>query len=733
MDLYGPTSIVQADTYSGGHQSAPTINMKTLEKLLANRLNIDLKSVAAVLKLLNAGGTIPFIARYRKEATGSLNEVDIERIDNENKKLVELSKRKKSILEQLETLGNTDALLKDRINRCFDPKELEDLYLPYKPKRVTRASKAIALGLEPLAKIIMAQQQNDISQQAKRFAKNGLSSEQALTGAKDIIAEWVSESGSARNRIRRLYERDALLVSKVVAKKKAEAIKYKDYFDFSQPLRRIPSHRYLAMTRAEKEGFLKLKIQIDEEAGLEKLTTIFIKSSGEAAKHIKLAVKDSLKRLISPSIETEVRADAKEKADEEAIAVFAKNLSQLLLAAPLGAKNIMALDPGFRSGCKMVCLDEKTNLTFHQAIFPHPPINKVEEAKKIVLDQIKKQRIKAIAIGNGTAGRETEQFIKHILPQDSPVEVYLTNESGASIYSASEAGRAEFPDLDLTVRGAISIGRRLIDPLAELVKIDAKSIGVGQYQHDVAQDKLKTSLDNTVIFTVNKVGVNLNTASKHILQHVAGIGPKLAQSIVDHRNEKGAFSSRKALLDVKGLGAKAYEQAAGFLRITNATNPLDSSGVHPERYVLVKKMASSLQKTVSEIMKNETLTKSIVLNDFVDAEIGLPTLTDIICELNKPGLDSRGAAKATVFDDTIKVITDLKANMTVTGRVTNLTKFGAFVDIGIKENGLIHTSQISDSYIDDPSEVLSIDQEVTVKVMDVDLERKRIQLSMKMV
>ncbi|MFT5229834.1 MAG: hypothetical protein ACI9EV_002988 [Urechidicola sp.] len=702
-----------------------------MKSLISSRLSLPANQVSAVLNLLDGGATIPFIARYRKEVTGGLNEVDIERIDLENKKLAELVKRKEVIIARLDELNHTDSAFREKIASCFDPKELEDLYLPYKPKRVTRASKAISLGLEPLAKIIMAQRQNDINHQAQRFAKNGLSHEDALHGARDIIAEWVSESAYARNTVRRIYHRSAALTSKVIKKKEGEAIKYKDYFDFSQPLKRIPSHRYLAIARAEKEGFLKVKVIIDIDYALEKLNHQFVKSKGEAANQIKDAVKDSFKRLIAPSIETELRGDAKEKADQEAIAIFSKNLGQLLMASPLGAKKIMALDPGFRTGCKLVCLDEKTNVEHHTTIFPHPPVNKADEAKKKVLDLINKYNIEAIAIGNATAGRETNQFINELLPKHTSVEVYLVSESGASIYSASEIGREEFPDLDLTVRGAISIGRRLIDPLAELVKIDAKSIGVGQYQHDVAQDKLKSSLENTVSFAVNKVGVNLNTASKHLLQHVAGIGPKLAQNIIDHRDQNGRFTSRKELLKVKGLGNKAYEQSAGFLRIKGGSNPLDSSGVHPESYAVVKQMALSLKQNITNIIGEESLTQNIALKDFVTAQFGLPTLSDIIKELDKPGLDPRGAAKPVIFDDTIKTIKDLRANMKLQGKVTNLTKFGAFVDIGIKENGLIHTSQIADRYISDPSEVLSLDQEVTVTILDVDLERKRIQLSMK--
>ena len=700
-------------------------------KLISSTLKINENSVKAVVKLLDDGATIPFIARYRKEATGTLNEVEIEKIDNENKRLKEVLKRKETILDRLKELQISEPSLLQKINACFDSKELEDLYLPYKPKRVTRASKAISLGLEPLAKIIMAQRQNDIANQSVRYAKNGLTAEDALTGARDIIAEWINESAYARNQVRRLFENQGIVASKLVKKKEAEAQKYKDFFDFSQPIKRVPGHRYMAITRAEKEGFLKVKISIDSEFALQKLERMFIKSQGSAAEQIKLAAVDSLKRLLSPSLESEIRTGAKEKADAEAISIFSKNLSQLLLASPLGPKPTIALDPGFRSGCKVAVLDKNTNILEHTTVFPHPPAHKTADTKSYILDRIKKHHIEAIAIGNGTAGRETESFIKSILPSDTKIEVYLISESGASIYSASEAGRNEFPDLDITVRGAISIGRRLIDPLAELVKIDPKSIGVGQYQHDVDQTKLKDSLTNTVSFAVNKVGVNLNTASEHLLQYVSGIGPKLARSIKSHRDSHGRFKSRKELLKVKGLGAKAYEQAAGFLRIKNGENTLDNTGVHPESYAVVEKMAKKLNVALDKFVGDPELLKSVKPQEFVSEKIGLPTLTDIVNELKKPGLDIRGAAKTIQFEETIKTISDLRTGMKLPGKVTNLTKFGAFVDLGLKENGLIHKSQMADRYIEDPSEVLHLDQEVLVRVTEIDLERKRIQLSLK--
>jgi len=694
-------------------------------------VNVAVEKVQAVIKLLQEGGTIPFIARYRKEATGSLNEVDIEQIDTEYKNLLDLQKRKKTIFETLKEQGINNENLLSKIENCFDGKALEDLYLPYKPKRKTRATKAREQGLEPLAKIIMAQKQNDIMRQAFRFAKNGLSEDEALQGARDIIAEWINEHAYARNILRRQFQKTAILQAKVVEKKKAAAQKYKDYFDFSQPVKYLPSHRVLALLRAEKEGFLKLKIDVGAMEAQQKLHKIFIKSNGQAAEQIELAIKDAYKRLLSPSLETELRKDAKTKADEEAIGIFSNNLKQLLMAAPLGSKRVMALDPGFRTGCKLVCLDAQGDLIYNSTIFPHLPQNKKNEAADKVLRLIQQHKIEAIAIGNGTAGRETEQFIKSILPKSNKIEVYLISEAGASIYSASVTGREEFPNLDATVRGSISIARRLMDPLAELVKIDAKSIGVGQYQHDVAQDKLKANLDNTVMFSVNKVGVNVNTASKHLLQYVAGIGPKVAENIVIHRNENGAFKNRKALLKVKGLGAKAYEQSAGFLRVKNGDNLLDESAVHPERYALVEQMAKQSNCSLKDLIGNKTLTDKLNLKNFVNDKVGLPTLNDIVTELNKPGLDPRGAAKAIVFDDTIKSIADLRTGMILNGKVTNLTQFGAFVDIGIKENGLVHKSQIVDRFINDPTEVLKLNQAVKVKVLDIDVERKRVQLSMK--
>lgn len=702
-----------------------------LEQLIAKELGLAEHKVKAVLALLNDGATIPFIARYRKEQSGNLDEVEIEKIASAQKKFQDLESRKKGILERLTELGISDQLLLDKIGKCYDPKELEDLYLPYKVKRKTKASIAKEQGLEPLAKIIMSQRSTSLHSEAARFAKNGLTKDDALQGARYIIAEWISESTAARNTLRRIYQFDAVLKAKVDPKKKEEAEKYRDYFDFEQALKRMPSHRLLAIFRAEKESLLKVKIEFDKKAAIEKLERIFIKSKGESADEIYDALEDALKRLLVPSIENETRAEAKEKADAEAIAIFSNNLKQLLMDSPLGAKRTLALDPGFRTGCKLVCLDEQGTFLYNSTIFPHPPVNKTDDAKKEVLKCLEKYNIQAIAIGNGTAGRESMDFIKSCLPKDSEIECYLVNESGASIYSASENGREEFPDLDLTVRGAISIGRRLMDPLAELVKIDAKSIGVGQYQHDVAQDKLKSSLDNTVSFTVNQVGVNLNTASKHLLQYVAGIGPKLAQNIVEHRSKNGAFISRKQLLKVAGLGPKAYEQSAGFLRIKKAKNPLDATAVHPESYAVVDSIAKKLAVDLKDLVGNTERLTTIKAEEYATAQTGLLTIEDILQELKKPGLDPRGIAQETKFDEAIKDILDLQVGMQLTGKVSNLTNFGAFVDLGIKENGLLHKSQIANRFINDPAEVLSLNEEVTVQVLSVDLDRKRIQLTMK--
>jgi uncharacterized protein len=703
-----------------------------LEKYIAQLTGHSHQQVRAVLKLTAEGATIPFIARYRKEATQGLDEVDIAKILSIHQERETFKKRKKTVLEKLIELNIQNEVLLAKIKDCEDAKILEDLYLPYKQKRKTKASIAKELGLTPLAKIIMAQRQTDISYQAKRFARGRFSESEAIEGAQHIIAEWISENEKVRGIIRNAFQNHAQLASKVVKGKTTEGDKYRDYFDFSQSTNRLPSHRILAMFRAEKEGILKLKVDTDVDYILNRLERIYIKNEAITANILRKSIKDSCKRLLFPSIENEVRSELKLKADEEAISLFSKNLSQLLLAPPLGSKSILAIDPGFKTGCKTTCLSASGELQHHTTIFPHPPQNKTTDAKQKLLFLIQKYKIEAVAVGDGTAGRETERFVSSALKTKHPnVEVYLISESGASIYSASEVGRAEFPDIDLTVRGSVSIGRRLMDPLAELVKIDPKSIGVGQYQHDVAQDKLKQSLDNTVSFAVNRVGVNLNTASKHLLQYVSGIGPKLAEAITEYRQAQGKFNNRNQLKKVKGLGSKAFEQAAGFLRIKGGDEALDQSGVHPERYPLVKEIARDGGVKVKELIGDEVRLKSVDLQRYVNEEVGLETLNDIIEELLKPGLDPRGEAKTIVFDDKVKTIEDVRGGMVLNGKVTNITKFGAFIDIGIKENGLLHISEMSDRRISDPLEVVSLNQQIKVLVKEVDLERKRIGLSLK--
>lgn len=678
---------------------------------------------------MEQGATIPFIARYKKDRTGSLDEVQIEAIENLKSEIDVFQTRKEAILKRLAELNVRDASLLARIENCDEKNELEDLYLPYKQKRETRASRAKALGLLPLAKILMSQKESNINPIARHYARHNLTSEQVLQGARDIIAEWINESSHARSTVRYVYERNAELTSKVVKTKSEEAQKYRDYFDFTQSLKRIPSHRLLAILRAEKEGFLKFKLGVDKAYVLNRLEKIFVKSKGESGKQIKLAVKDSFQRLLRPSIESESMKNAKLKADLEAIGFFSTNLKQLLMGAPLGPKRVLAIDPGFRSGCKVVCLDEQGKLLSHCAIFPHEPQRKTDAAKKEIQALVKRYDIQAIAIGNGTAGRETDAFIRSTFKSNSAFEIYMVNESGASIYSASEIGREEFPNLDLTVRGSISIGRRLMDPLAELVKIDPKSIGVGQYQHDVAQDKLKRSLTNTVLFTVNQVGVNVNIAGAHLLQYVSGVGPKLAQSIVGHRNKYGAFANREALRKVKGMGDKIFEQCAGFLRV-EGKNPLDATAVHPENYDLVHRMASTLGRNIDDLIGDESLVQ-LDKAKFITETVGEATFKDIVGELLKPGRDPRGEAEAIEFDEHIRTIEDVSRNMILAGKVTNLTKFGAFVDIGVKQDALLHISQIADRRISDPSEVLSLGQLLKVRVLDVDLERGRIGLSLK--
>jgi len=705
---------------------------ESIIQLISHTLSISKRQVIATLELLEGGATIPFIARYRKEMTGSLDEVQVAAIQAESKRLETLLKRRETILQTIREQGKLTSELEAKINNCWDTTELEDLYLPYRPKRKTRASIARDRGLEPLAKIILEQQERDIEGRAEQFITDEVpDAAAALAGARDIIAEWVNEDANARTAVRRLYERGATVSAKVFESEREEGAKYRDYFEYSEPLKHIPSHRLLAIDRAEQEGILRVNIDIEKEQALERLERQFVKANNAAAEQVILAIKDAYKRLMSPSLETEFRNKAKEKADAEAIQVFTENLRQLLLAAPLGPKRTLAIDPGFRTGCKVVCLDEQGNLLHHTVIYPHPPQSRVMEAGELVQDLISNYNIQAIAIGNGTASRETDQFIRKVGDKNANIEIFVVSEAGASIYSASEVAREEFPELDLTVRGAISIGRRLMDPLAELVKIDAKSIGVGQYQHDVDQTKLKESLDQVVISAVNQVGVNLNTASQHLLQYVSGIGPSLAKNIVLFRAENGVFKSRKDVSKVKGLGAKAFEQSAGFLRIPNAKNPLDNSAVHPESYAVVNKMAKDVNESVENVIKNAAIRQQIDIKKYVTETVGLPTLQDILKELAKPGLDPRGEAEVFAFEETVRDINDLKPGMQLPGIVTNLAKFGAFVDIGIKENGLVHISQITNRFIKDPAEILKLGQKVMVRIVEVDVARKRVQLTMK--
>lgn len=706
----------------------PSILIDFIQK----QTQINNTSISAILKLLNDGATIPFIARYRKEASGNLDEVEIENIDLSYKKFQEIEKRKATILKSIEEQDKLTDELKNRIESSWDLQELEDIYLPYKQKRSTKGSIAKEKGLEPLAKIIMAQASIHLESTANRFVNNDVQTvEEALEGARHIIAEWLNENEFVRKNIRRMFEQSAIISSKVVKSKEEEGEKFKDYFKWEEPLKRIPSHRFLAISRGENEGYLKMKIQIDEDVALDKIERILIKThQADVREQIELAIKDSFKRLISSSLETEIRNAAKEKADDEAIKVFTENLRQLLLAPPLGQKNVMAIDPGFKSGCKVVCLNKLGDLMHNETIYPHPPQNETVMAAKKINTLVNSHKIEAIAIGNGTAGRETERFIQK-MRFNQAVEVYVVNENGASIYSASKIARDEFPQFDVTVRGSVSIGRRLMDPLAELVKIDAKSIGVGQYQHDVDQKKLKESLDRVVESCVNKVGVNLNSASQHLLQYISGLGPQLAQRIVDYRTENGAFKSREELKKVKGMGAKSFEQSAGFLRITDGIQPLDNSAVHPESYPLIKQMAKSVKADVKDLIRNENLIDKINLSTFVSNEIGMLTLTDLIDELKKPARDPRKGIKMFEFDKTISKIEDLKIGMVLAGIVTNITNFGAFVDVGVKQDGLVHISHLANQFVANPNEVVSLQQTVQVKVIEVDIARKRIQLSMK--
>ena len=708
--------------------------MEEFSRMISDALKLPEHRVQNTLKLLLDGATIPFISRYRKEATGGMDEVQISEINTRYEKLCELAKRKETILSTIGELGKLTPELSKRIADCWEGTELEDIYLPYKPKRKTRAEIARQKGLEPLAVLLLMQRENNLAAKARAFVKGDVKDEEdALKGARDIIAEQVNEDERARNQIRRQFERQGVITAKVVKGKEGDeaAAKYRDYFDFSEPLKRCTSHRLLAIRRGEKEGILKVSITpADETECGERLERLFVKTNNECAHQVAEAVNDAYKRLLKPSIETEYAAISKEKADDEAIRVFAGNLRQLLLAPPLGQKRVMGIDPGFRTGCKVVCLDAQGALLHNEAIYPHPPKSEYKQAARKLTQLVEQYKIEAIAIGNGTASRETEQFVTS-QRYDREIQVFVVSEDGASIYSASKTAREEFPDYDVTVRGAVSIGRRLIDPLAELVKIDPKSIGVGQYQHDVDQSKLKASLDQTVESCVNLVGVNVNTASKHLLTYVSGLGAALAQNIVDYRTENGAFRSRRELLKVPRMGAKAFEQCAGFLRIPGAENPLDNSAVHPESYSVVERMAKDLGCSVTDLIKDKELRSRIKIENYITDSVGLPTLTDIMQELDKPGRDPRRKIEMFEFDKNVRTLDDLQEGMELPGIVTNITNFGCFVDIGIKENGLVHVSQLADRFISDPSTVVSIHQHVRVRVMSIDRERKRIQLTMK--
>lgn len=708
--------------------------MKQFSQMIATALKLPVHRVENTLKLLQGGATIPFISRYRKEATGGLDEVQIGDIHTRYEKLCELAKRKETVLSTIEEQGKLTDTLRERISNCWDATELEDIYLPFKPKRKTRAEAARQKGLEPLAMLLLMQRENNLSARVRQFVKGDVKDEEdALKGARDIIAEQVNEDERARNLIRNQFSRQAMITSKVVKGKEKEeaALKYRDYFDFSEPLKKCTSHRLLAIRRGETEGILKVSITPDDESACtERLERQYVHGNGECSAQVAEAVNDAYKRLLKPAIETEFSALSKEKADEEAIRVFAENLRQLLLAPPLGQKRTMGIDPGYRTGCKVVCLDAQGTLLHNEAIYPHPPKSETALAGRKLVKLVEQYKIEAIAIGNGTASRETERFVTS-QRYDREVQVFVVSEDGASIYSASKIARDEFPEYDVTVRGAVSIGRRLMDPLAELVKIDAKSIGVGQYQHDVDQSKLKASLDQTVESCVNLVGVNVNTASKHLLTYVSGLGPTLAQNIVDYRTENGAFHSRKELLKVPRMGAKAFEQCAGFLRIPQADNPLDNSAVHPESYAIVEKMAKDLKCSVADLIKNKELRSQIDIKNYVTDTVGLPTLTDILQELDKPGRDPRQKIQVFEFDKNVQTIDDLREGMELPGIINNITNFGCFVDIGIKENGLVHISQLADKFVSDPTTVVSMHQHVRVRVLSIDHERKRIQLTMK--
>ena len=705
--------------------------IQDFHRMISAVLGISEKQISQTLGLLENGATIPFISRYRKEVTGGLDEVQIESIKTHYEKLSETAKRKETILSTIQEQGKLTAELQKRIEETWENTLLEDIYLPYKPKRKTRAEAARQKGLEPLATLLMLQREPHPEERAAGYVKGDVKNvEDALKGARDIIAEHVSEDERARNSVRSSFVRQGTLTAKVVKGKEEEAAKYRDYFDYSESLRRCSSHRLLAIRRAEAEGLLKVSISPNDEECAERLERQFVRSNNACGQQVAEAVQDAYKRLLKPSIETEFATQSKERADEEAIKVFAENLRQLLLASPLGQKRVMGIDPGFRTGCKVVCLDAQGNLLHNENIYPHPPVSKQKEAFAKLQMMMESYKIDAVAIGNGTASRETEEFLKH-QRFNRDVQIFIVSEQGASIYSASKIARDEFPDYDVTVRGAVSIGRRLMDPLAELVKIDPKSIGVGQYQHDVDQTKLKKSLDQTVENCVNLVGVNLNTASSHLLTYISGLGPQLAQNIVNYRAENGAFTSRKELMKVPRMGAKAFEQCAGFLRIPQAKNPLDNTAVHPESYCIVEQMAKDLDCSVAELIASRELRLKINPERYLSPTVGMPTLKDILQELDKPGRDPRGPIKIFEFDKNVRTINDLREGMELPGIVGNITNFGAFVDIGIKENGLVHLSQLADRFISDPNEVVSIHQHIRVKVLSIDMDRKRIQLTMK--
>ena len=705
--------------------------MDQIISIIARTQNLREGQVANTIKLLDGGATIPFVSRYRKEMTGGLDEVQIANIQLQNEKLQELCHRREYIITTIEEQGKLTPELKRQLEQCWDATTMEDIYLPYKPKRKTRAEAARKLGLEPLADSLMLHPFNNPEKTAMSYLGEGVPDiEAALQGARDIIAERVNESNDVRNIVRRTFQLDAVITSKIVKTKQEEAKKYSDYFDWSEPLKRCSSHRLLAMRRGEAEGFLRISITPSDDTNcLSRIERLYVKNGSPAAPHLIQAIEDAYKRLLRPSIETEFAFSAKAKADEEAIRVFAENLKQLLLSPPLGQKRIMGIDPGYRTGCKVVCLDAEGNLLHNETIYPHPPKGEYARSSFKVKNLVEQYKVEAIAIGNGTAGRETEEMVKALRLRN--VAVFLVSEDGASVYSASKIAREEFPDYDVTVRGAVSIGRRLADPLAELVKIDPKSIGIGQYQHDVDQTGLKRSLDQTVENCVNTVGVNLNTASKQLLTYVSGLGPALAQNIVDYRAENGAFKSRKELLKVPRLGAKAYEQCAGFLRITDAENPLDNTAVHPERYDLVKRMAKDAGCDVKQLIASQDVRTSIPLEKYCSEEVGLPTLNDIISELGKPGRDPRGTIQEFSFDERIKDINDLEEGMILPGVVTNITNFGCFVDMGIKVKGLIHVSQMADKFVKDPNEVVHLRQQLRVKVLSIDWDRERVALTLK--